>query len=856
MIQKPYTLNLLLLGPGFEIDPLEIGNYTTVLDIFQWAAEAALADISIQNVIMKDTKVNLIPVQNWDERFLAEDASFLVDSGGYSAVKVYDAVQNLNIAGIIGDYYSATTRFSAGIASQLQVPHCGTIQGSPALTDSKAYPYFFRMLPGKNIVRSIPPMLAHYNVKKITIVYSKGYTWTSFDKTLVQILSTTKIQVAANIAMASEDDVLSTIDTMKRHQSKVIVALLQNPKKLYYTAANHSLVGPNTVWITINPFGPTDEEVKHSPEMVTLLNGVLMPVVGYQERSKAVDRFTSLYWRIQASQSNFTQWQNITGGDPLMNGYYMYDCFKVMLTGMQQYLNDNPHLTSMDLSNPRYRKDLSVETYSKTIYSRLGASQYIEFTPEGNLKSPIQFICFHGTVADFNAIVVGQTDPDLTQFSEISPPIFFGNTSSWPAEESTNELLFERGQIFVLKVLLGLAFFQCMVTMIHFFNHASRGIASDIPPTIMLIGCCLVLTASVFPMLERMSGFNCRANAYMQYISYGCIYSITATQETMTYRNSLNRFRKHREISLVALLASMTGSIIVNTVIIGILDAQSSPVIYEDKRVGFPDQYILLLYVFNGSLILLSCIMSNLVSTRSIQSKYSWFSVACGLLFLMSKGITGDPLFARYLATLLKTLISGGTSIYCMAKITEDGRNRLYLDLRDSEFGIFPPGAGAMSLALDMGRVHFYEKGNLSWWTPFKARFIFKETPNTVILSIVPVSAAERAKHQRIFVISLKRLRSENVQYVRMNSSSSFSNNSSNRIVVRSFSERLDVEEGSLLDVEEGNMLVDGVIMGALGKAVAIVWEVSEDGTMTKNGKNMLDVLRRCVKMNEEATRH
>ncbi|KAJ3100207.1 hypothetical protein HDU97_002439 [Phlyctochytrium planicorne] len=252
--KKAYEVNILVLGADYEEKPLNDDQIMSPLHGYQFTLQAAIQDLTYKNFILPNTKINLIPVNNWDTKYLGFENYSIINSGGYAAAAVYEAVTTKNVIAMVGDYYSATTRFSAGVASQLKLPFCGHSQASPALSDPRAYPYFFRMQIGKSNAMQLIPFLLYYDIKSISIVYSRTYLWVALNSVILETLEQNNIRLIADIPLSDSSAYQSTISLLLRHKSKVILTLLDEEEVyyFYYACARKGLVGHPYVWINFN----------------------------------------------------------------------------------------------------------------------------------------------------------------------------------------------------------------------------------------------------------------------------------------------------------------------------------------------------------------------------------------------------------------------------------------------------------------------------------------------------------------------------------------------------------------------------------------------------------------------------
>ncbi|KAJ3104964.1 hypothetical protein HDU97_008712 [Phlyctochytrium planicorne] len=114
--------------------------------------------------------IDLVTVNTWDPKFAGAEEIYQIDSGGYSTAAVYDAIQSLgNVVGIFGEFFSKTTKFTAGLVSEMKKPFCGGIQGSITLSNKQKYPYFWRMMSAKGEAKHFARMYSEFGAKTVCI---------------------------------------------------------------------------------------------------------------------------------------------------------------------------------------------------------------------------------------------------------------------------------------------------------------------------------------------------------------------------------------------------------------------------------------------------------------------------------------------------------------------------------------------------------------------------------------------------------------------------------------------------------------------------------------------------------------
>ncbi|KAI8845441.1 periplasmic binding protein-like I [Chytridium lagenaria] len=341
----PPELNFILFLP-FSV-PDYGWNYTqghlyAEVASFNAAAEAAVDDGTSIPPSLQGVRINMIKVNMWDPEFTSPDLFPIVDSGGYASAALYDAIIGKPVAGIIGDVYSRTTIFTAGVASQLKVPFCGATQASPRLADRRNYGYFFRMEVGEGYGSFTANLLHRFEVNRVILVAGTDTFSASVSKDVEKGLREGGILIAASVRITSDvivskkfDHILSTI---ARHNIRYIfVSLLpEDISGFYYAAAKYGLTGPNYVWMGLNApiVTPNDPDMEWK---LAVGEGFLISTPMYPSESMPYERYKKKFWK----QMNKTHplWFEEAKGNPGFSGGQVFDCVKTMLYGFDAVRN-------------------------------------------------------------------------------------------------------------------------------------------------------------------------------------------------------------------------------------------------------------------------------------------------------------------------------------------------------------------------------------------------------------------------------------------------------------------------------------------------------------------------------------
>ncbi|KAJ3104144.1 hypothetical protein HDU97_009495 [Phlyctochytrium planicorne] len=713
---KNYTssLTLLLVNPIFDLKDAPIPQP----EVYRAVVYGAVDDVNSSPHLFPETQIKIMEIDNWNPKFKGTNDYPVVTSGGYSSAKIYQVLTENNITGMVADCFSKSTLFSAGIASQLKVPFCGHFQGSPKLSDIKAYPYFFRTMPGRGQSKHIVRYLQYYNVKHVTLIHGPDLFSTSHNVETKDYLSQYGFDITANILVSDVSKPFLAFESMRRHKSRVIILsmLPTETTDFYYAAAKEGFIGKDFVWISFNPpsFYSDDPDYEKRENWK---DGLVLFNPPNETSYFASSKLKNLYWK-RLDKINAT-WKNITGEEPISNAANLWDCVKVMLIGIYQYLQNHPEISVEDLAKPQFRQALDISKFRSTGYS--GASFInIEFVEDGGLKSPMTFT----TVTDEQVEISngyflddgdGMTDSDGNDFVEMRPPKFRDNSSSWPVDDTAHELLIESysWMTFTLYGMAGLSYILIVANAVNSFNSIVRRIPHEITSTwLFVIGAALMTTACL-SVIDRLDGAKCRSRSYMEFTSFALIYSTTAIMSFRFLFRKHNRLRSKATTPPLFILICVAVSIGVNVLLIWSADGAMSPEVLKVWPAHYQDSYIYecsmafsslwsLLYAYNALLVLQTVIFSKLIKNAFATQRFS--------------------------LAVLEIMVAIATSIFCMTEM-HFYKSRLVI-----ENGDFPPDIGTFSIHLrtkgwdlNKGEVALSEKSILGWLEPVKTRIIFYE---------------------------------------------------------------------------------------------------------------------------------
>ncbi|KAI8849091.1 hypothetical protein BC829DRAFT_203176 [Chytridium lagenaria] len=205
LIALPYELND---SSGDLVNDIA-NSYRMMMSGMHIAAKVAERDV-LMTYGIPDGLIDFVYINTWDPEFGGLDTYSLVDSGGYSANAVYEAIQSYNVIGIVGEILSRTTRFSAGVASYFQKPFCGATQGSVTLSEKKNYPYFFRQMSAKGTGKHFVAVLRYYGMKTLCVFRSTD----DLSFSVAEEIKEAALKVGLNVVTVSfGEDVFRTNDS-------------------------------------------------------------------------------------------------------------------------------------------------------------------------------------------------------------------------------------------------------------------------------------------------------------------------------------------------------------------------------------------------------------------------------------------------------------------------------------------------------------------------------------------------------------------------------------------------------------------------------------------------------------------
>ncbi|KAJ3301594.1 hypothetical protein HDU76_005700 [Blyttiomyces sp. JEL0837] len=303
----------------------ELTDLATEIAIRDVICELAVNDTNTDPDILPYTYINAVRVNMWDPEYANLHKNGM-NSGGYATVRVIEALQSTGALLAVGEFNGAIA-----ITSINQV--------------------------FKKVISTIPAR--------------------DFEDTMSanEISVLTKIQL--NPSVVKTGDYTLSYETLRNVDARyiVIIADTQLTADFYFKSSNYSLIGPKMVWIGFNLPWSLDGFTK---EQTHLFQGFVFTNPDTPDfSSEPVQNFSNEYLSAY-NQSN--------GSIPFDISVFQvgpYDCVKLMMLGIHEFMEANPQYTPEMLANGSLNHFLTPDKFAKTGYNGV-TYQPIELDKNGD----------------------------------------------------------------------------------------------------------------------------------------------------------------------------------------------------------------------------------------------------------------------------------------------------------------------------------------------------------------------------------------------------------------------------------------------------------------------------------------
>ncbi|KAI8613987.1 periplasmic binding protein-like I [Chytriomyces sp. MP71] len=445
-----------------------------------------------------------------------------------------------DVVAVIGEFFSETTVNSNEIYSHYQIPFCGGMQGDTRLWNRHNYPYNFQTLPFTSFMNPFQIILKTWNVTQVAFLsagrLSQPYT---LESNIIFSLRQKGIFVAANFQIGAVSAKFMA-DTIEASNIRYIImyATPDIGAKMFYNFAHKlkRLVGPEYVWITVNPLIPNlNATAEWGPKYFEASKGVIWvnvedPILASPYTAELYAKYTNVL------QSYQKKWGPVFDESTFINDFNvpgMIDCAYLMAIGIQQLLQR--HDIGVDqLRSEAVKPLLNWTLFQNTGYRGLSADPLI-LTSHGDCLSSAAIYYFDGT-GDSTGVAFGYTNLDMTKilYFNGSRPKFFDGSSIPPSDGAgfITTMRFSSPQVAFLWFFCGagILVFSAFVALVG-FCWKEEAVRSGSPRflVILAIGGLLSFVGNILYIVPPSISF-CQARVWLQLTSYSIMVGAAVTK--------------------------------------------------------------------------------------------------------------------------------------------------------------------------------------------------------------------------------------------------------------------------------------------------------------------------------------
>ncbi|KAJ3255113.1 hypothetical protein HDU77_003796 [Chytriomyces hyalinus] len=371
-------------------------------------------------------------------------------SGGFATAIMANEIveEHPDVVGVIGNQYSTTTIGPAEVLSLAQIPYCSGSAGTPRLSNRANYPYFWRTMTSLGAGEQMAALLKTWNVGRVAIIYQTDDNFGSESaKDILGSMRQNQIRVLENIGVKKSGLENATIDYVSTllHRVDARYFILSGQEDFqstaYETLAEHGLVGPKYVWMSLLPINLKNQ---------TLQQGFVLM------QQRIPDSTTFLYREFLRRYTDISQ-MNVTMNEFDLGSYIapLFDCTSMMLRGFEKLLKSIPGSDgALKLASRKLQSQMSFELF-KGLGSDGLTEQPIDINLYGDLAAPFEVLFFN----DGRALAAGQMSVDGKFFSPYPSGqlLFFGGSSTPPPDGAppiTHHSLTSQAKAFVCSLFI------------------------------------------------------------------------------------------------------------------------------------------------------------------------------------------------------------------------------------------------------------------------------------------------------------------------------------------------------------------------------------------------------------------
>ncbi|KAJ3225972.1 hypothetical protein HDU81_007561 [Chytriomyces hyalinus] len=446
MTEPTINITLALVGNYCDFDYIQVnGSFVTnfqvsaeqsaiVSELYSsWtyfsdvAIQAAVGIVNDDPSILPGIHVNLKRFTDCGGWYPSVLDTYSGASGGFAAAVMANEIveEHPDVIGVIGNEFSTTTIGPAEVLSLAQIPYCSGSAGTPQLSSRANFPYFWRTMTSLGSGEHMATLLKTWNVERVAIIYQVDDNFGT--ESAIDILSSMRqnhIKVLENIGVKKSGlenmtiDYISTLLHRVDARYFILSGQVDFQSTVYETLAEHGLVGPKYVWMSLLPIELQNPALQQG--------FVLMQQPNPDSSAPLYREFIRRYTDI--SQMNVTMSEFDLGA----NVAPLFDCTFMMLYGFQKLLKNIPGRDGpRELADRKLQSQMGFKSFKGLGIDGL-TQQPLDINSHGDFAAPFEVLFYNGS----DAQAAGQMSIDGKSFSlyPSGQMLFFGGSSTPPPD--------------------------------------------------------------------------------------------------------------------------------------------------------------------------------------------------------------------------------------------------------------------------------------------------------------------------------------------------------------------------------------------------------------------------------------
>ncbi|KAF9579093.1 hypothetical protein BGW38_004800, partial [Lunasporangiospora selenospora] len=484
------TLRLGLLVP---LNPPRDTKITTLLRKTISAIRIAVEDVNRMNII-PGIQMSIIVRDS-------QDPSLHTPTGGAAVINGAGKLLNFQVGGVLGDIRSDLTRYSALMTSSVQVPQCSYASVSTLLSDSDAYPYFYRTIPTTILI--IDAMLdVAWNLgwRRISLIYDIDTLGWEGREYLSKRTEQMGIYILSYILLNSGNDYKYVMDSLDETQSRVqlLFASGTEQSRVLRSMKNAGYMASEYAWVTMNDISASLRDEPNPSEY----DGLIMVENGWNLTGyKPYDTFIEQWMNADIDLYPGTRDPVVQNNEPMA-----YSCIMMLAQSYREMVLKNMNGTDTnattaflnDVVNGKYTKLVSVkDTFKKFPYE--GPSGPITLASDGT-RNEGNYIA--QSMKQGNASLFGLIS--AKNYTAVSKPYFKDGRSVPPSDApawAIQNPTWSSGLGVILGVLSTISIFftiVCAILVVVYRHHIVIKATSPTFCLVELLGLLLVFIWCLF----------------------------------------------------------------------------------------------------------------------------------------------------------------------------------------------------------------------------------------------------------------------------------------------------------------------------------------------------------------------